>query len=161
MFANAFLFGGLVSLLTSVLILASVAHNPRIWLGDAPTEMKQAASPLTPAEKRLRKLWGIPIIASMLVLLPAIAIWQHQIYDFSYFQGFAFLWIGMMLFNLIDLLIIDWLVIVWWAPSWTMMPEVAHLSHLNTYGFHFKGFLTGCVLVTVWSALAALIFLVI
>jgi hypothetical protein len=159
MIQEAFLYGGLVTVLTSVLILASLAHNPRIWLGDAPQEMQDALPPLSKAENRLRGVWSIPIIGSMLLLLPLIAIWRNQFYDFSYFEGFVFLWIGLMLFNLVDLVIIDWIIIVWWQPTWTTFPDAAHLMHTNTFRHHFNGFLTGCALVTGWSAFVALLFL--
>ena len=66
-----------------------------------------------------------------------------------------------MLFNLVDLVIIDWLIIVWWQPAWTTLPDTAHLMHTNTYRHHFNGFITGCALVTGWFAFVALLFLLI
>lgn len=159
MFQEALFWGALVSILTSALILGSLAYNPRIWIGDAPEEMQEGAAPLTPAEKRTRSLWAIPILVTMFVLLPLIAVWRNQTFGFTYFEGFAFLWIAFMVFNVVDLVIIDWLIIVWWRPGWAAVPEVDHLAHYNTYSFHFKGFLKGCVYITVWSALIALLFL--
>lgn len=160
MIVEALIVGTIMSIITSGLILASLAHHPRIWIGDAPKEVQEAALPLTDEENRLRALWGIPIMGSMLGLIPIAAIWLNQSAQFSYFEGFVFLWVASMLFNLVDLIIIDWIVIVWWQPTWTQLPDMAHLNHLNNYSFHFKAFLTGCVLITVWSAIVALVFLV-
>ena len=40
MIATAFVLGMVVSGVLTVLILASLAHNPRLWLGDVPKEMQ-------------------------------------------------------------------------------------------------------------------------
>lgn len=161
MIVEALIVGGIMSVITGGLILASLAHNPRIWIGDAPEEVQKAVEPLSNSEKQLRLFWGVPIIFSMLAIVPIVAIYFNQSAHFNYFEGFTFLWIALMVFNFVDLIIIDWIIIVWWQPSWTQIPEVAHLMHLNNYSFHFKGFLTGCVLITVWAAIGALLFLVI
>lgn len=159
MILQALLTGVITSAITGSLILASLHRNPRIWIGDAPKELQDAAIPLSDPEKRQRLTWALPIIISMFGIIPAAAVWINRIADFSYIDGFLFLWIAWMVFNLFDLLIIDWMVVVWWHPAWTYPAELSHLQHINNYGFHFKAFLQGCVLLSISSAIVALIFL--
>ena len=153
--ATALILGGVVSLISSVLILTSLAHYPRIWIGDAPRQMQRAAMPLTSEEKRLRVKWAIPILSSLVVVIPAVTWLIHRNRPLSYGEAFSLMWIAWMVFNLVDLVIIDWLIAVWWQPRWSVIKEVEHLYHLNTYGFHFRAFLTGTAAATIASALLA------
>lgn len=161
MIGPAVLLGLVVSLVTGVLIVASLAHNPRIWIGDAPREMQEAATPLSSEEKKLRIKWAIPILFSMVVIVPLVTFLLHRQTPLSYLEAFGTMWIAWMIFNLIDLVIIDWLVVVLWKPRWSVIQEVEHLYHLNTYGFHFRGFLIGTLLITIASALLACFVLVV
>ena len=155
MIGPAVLLGLAVSLVTGVLIVASLAHNPRIWIGDAPREMQEAATPLSREEKNLRLKWGVPILFSMVVIAPLVTLLLHRQSPLSYTEAFGMMWIAGMIFNLVDLVIIDWLIVVLWKPRWSVIREVEHLYHLNSYGFHFRGFLIGTLLITIASALLA------
>ncbi|MCB0034281.1 MAG: hypothetical protein KDE51_09690 [Anaerolineales bacterium] len=150
--------GFIVSAVLTVLILVSLANNPRIWIQDAPQEMQAVMTPLTAQEKRVRILWAIPIFAVALIPpFAALAWYQAAQQPLGYWQGVLFLWLVMMTFNVIDLLLIDWLIVVWWHPSWTMLPEVEHLNHLNNYAFHFKAFLKGTVGITLFALIGGLV----
>lgn len=144
-----------------MLILASLAHNPRLWLGDAPKEMQKAAASLSNEERLLRIKWGVPLLFCMVVVIPLATFLIHQKSPLSYGEAFGLMWVAWMIFNLVDLVIIDWWIVVWWKPDWSIIREVEHLYHLNTYWFHFKCFLIGTASITIVSAiLACLVFLI-
>jgi hypothetical protein len=153
--ATALTSGLVMATILSVLILVSLAQNPRIWFRRVPKIMQEAIPAMTPDEERLLKLWAIPIFGVTFLMPLATAFWYEQSYQqMNYGEAFLFLWLMWMVFNLADLVIIDWLVVVWWQPSWTYIPEVKHLMHHVGYAYHFQGFLKG----TVIMAVAALIF---
>ncbi|MGI9518400.1 MAG: hypothetical protein ACR2NP_15195 [Pirellulaceae bacterium] len=156
MIGTAIVLGLAVSVVLTVLILASLAHNPRLWLGDAPKEMQKAATPLSKEERSLRIKWAVPILLVMVVVIPIVTFLIHQESPLSFVEAFGFMWIAWTTFNLVDLVIIDWLVVVRWRPDWSVIREVEHLYHLNTYWFHFKCFLIGTVVITIVSAILAL-----
>lgn len=156
MIGTAFVLGLAVSGVLTVLILASIAHNPRLWLGDAPKEMQKAATPLSKEERSLRIKWAVPVLLFMVVVIPLVTFLIHQKTPLSYIDAFGLMWIAWMIFNLVDLVIIDWWIVVWWKPDWSVIREVEHLYHLNTYWFHFKCFLIGTVAISIMSAILAL-----
>ncbi len=51
-----------------------------------------------------------------------------------------------MIFNLVDLVILDWLIFVTLQPKFTVLPGTEGLAGYKDYAFHFKAFLRGTVL---------------
>jgi len=153
---QAFLVGLLQSGILTALILLSLFYNPRIWLHDAPQAMQAAVPPLTKRERRARTLFGIPIFAAFLV--PPIASVLHveaALSGLSFSEAWLHLFIILMTFNLVDLLLIDWGIIVLWNPARFSLAGTEHLRHLNNYAFHFRGFLIGTLLSAIASTIVA------
>jgi hypothetical protein len=62
------------------------------------------------------------------------------------------------LFNLVDLLILDWLIVCKFNPHWVALPGAEHIVIAKPYLLHFKGFLIGTVgSVIVGLAIAAVL----
>ena len=157
---TALTYGLVMATLLTVFILASLAQNPRIWLlrRNTPEAIRNAITPpLSDKEARLLKLWAIPVFAIMLFMPLATALWYESAYhQMSYGEAFLFLWTMWMVFNLVDLLLIDWFVVVWWQPSWSSPAELKPLIRQYAgYDYHFKGFLKGTVLVAVFALIFA------
>lgn len=155
---QALIAAGILSIIFTAAVLATVAYNPRLWIGDAPKAMQEAIEPLTRREKRDRMIFALPFF----VLIFGIPLWsawnvEAALGGISFGEAFLHLWIIFMVINLVDLIIIDCLIIVWWQPKWTLMPGAEHLMHLINYGYHFNAHLKGTVMMTVVSAVFALI----
>ena len=74
-----------------------------------------------------------------------------------FWELFAHAFSVIFIFNLVDLLILDWLIVCWLKPHWVMLPGTGHIVIPKPYLHHFKGFLLGTVLaVVVGLAIAAL-----
>ena len=69
---------------------------------------------------------------------------------------FAAAFVAAFTFNLIDLLILDWLVFVTWRPRVIVLPGTEGLAGYGDYGFHFRGFLKGLVFCFAAGLLTAL-----
>jgi hypothetical protein len=150
---QAFITGLITSLLLTIIIPVSLAINPRLWISDFPKEMQEATTPLSPSEKRNRLLWAIPLMLVMFVY-PIFSALQYENVNgaFSFVDAYVFFFVAWMTWNMWDLVIIDWFLVVWWQPEFIALPEeIAHLNHLNNYKFHLIQSLKGCVLIAVLS----------
>jgi hypothetical protein len=147
--------GALLSLVASAYLLALLRFNPRIFLQHYPKEIREIVPPKSEKERRmsipLGLLIGVPSAAALLwrtATLGSHAFWER----FAYAYGVLFI------FNLVDLLILDWLIVCWLKPRWVIVPGTEHIMISKPYLHHFKGFLIGTVgLVIVGLAIAALL----
>ncbi|MEM1246345.1 MAG: hypothetical protein AAGK22_08225 [Acidobacteriota bacterium] len=158
MIPDAAIFGLLNSGWTALLILLSFLHEPRIWLSDFPQEMQAVVPPKSAAEKRLERLWAVPILGSMFLLPFAYALWWHSEQDLGYLDAFLFFALCGLCFNVVDLVVLDWLVSVWWNPPWMRLEGAEAMAHHDNYWFHFVGFLQGLPILTFAAAIFALPF---
>jgi hypothetical protein len=73
--------------------------------------------------------------------------------------GFVTAWISsitaLFVFNLYDLIVLDWLVFVLWRPRLIVLPGTEGMSEYGDFGFHLRGFGTGLVFCLVGSVLTA------
>jgi hypothetical protein len=49
------------------------------------------------------------------------------------------------MWNLIDLLLLDWLLLMTFKPRFMILPGTEGMAGYNDYGFHFRKFLNGIV----------------
>ena len=76
----------------------------------------------------------------------------------SFWNLFAYAFGVLFIFNLVDLLILDWLIVCWFEPRWVILPGTEHIVIPKQYLHHFKGFLMGNVgLAIVGLAIAAVL----
>ena len=54
---------------------------------------------------------------------------------------FAYAFGVLFIFNLVDLLILDWLIVCWFKPRWVVLPGTEHIVIPKPYLHHFKRFL--------------------
>ena len=65
-----------------------------------------------------------------------------------------YIFIIAMTWNVVDLLVMDWLIVCTITPKWIVLRGTEGCKGYKDYFFHFKGFLVGCV----YTALMALLF---
>ena len=96
-------------------------------------------------------LIGVPLTSALL--------WRTATLGSRHFwELFAYAFGVLFIFNLVDLLILDWLIVCWFNPSWVTLPGTEHIVIPKQYLHHFKGFLMGTVgLGIVGLAIAALL----
>ena len=150
--------GAVLSAAIGLVIFGSLAYNPRLWINDAPEPARKLAAPLSPAERRDR--W---IVAGILLLtIGVVTAWSAARLIardpapsfgtlFTHFVAVFFL------FNLFDLVVIDWLVLLVMRPAFARLsiPGLSHEETVGGYGYHFVGFLKGLGFITVMGLLAA------
>ena len=136
-------------------MLVLLRFNPRIFLRHFPKEIREIVPPKSEKERRMSILLGLLIGVPMTSAL----LWRTATLEtHSFWERFAYAFGVLFIFNLVDLLILDWLIVCWFEPRWVILPGTEHVVIPKQYLHHFKGFLMGTVgLAIVGFAIAALL----
>ncbi len=144
----------ILSLVASAYVMALVRLNPRLFLRHYPPEIRAAAPPATPQEKRLARLVGLPFIA----LLVGWPIWSSlQLAARNPYVGPEMLGLNAaaisMAFNVVDFAVLDVLWLGMLRPSWAMIPGAGDVAFRVNPRDHLRGFVVGSGLAFVLGAL--------
>ncbi|MGC9358169.1 MAG: nitroreductase, partial [Anaerolineae bacterium] len=137
-----------MSVLASALLLAILRLNPRLMLQDYPEEFQNQIPPKTDKEKRQSLIVGIPFLL-LLVAVPFISTLMLKRQGggaVSFLPLFLNAFGVVFIFNLVDLLLLDWLVFCYITPDFLVIPGTEGMREYKDYGYHFRGFLTGTLL---------------
>lgn len=137
----ALIHGAILCAWMTFVILASLRHDPRMWMDDLPKSMKAELGSSPPDSRRRRAWWGLAsfvglagIAASLMIGLPHTAgLAERLLAAYVMFE----------LFNLYDALVIDIGIILLWAPDWAFPPGVKGHPALRDWKFHVRAFLIG------------------
>ncbi|HTP09720.1 MAG TPA: hypothetical protein VMP08_15800, partial [Anaerolineae bacterium] len=144
-----FLCAGLIcglalSLVLTVLMVICGSIALDIFVDDYPPDIRQKYGPMSPRAARLR-----PIVAAMLFItvlaIPVIGllVLQGETSSISFFPAFVFSAFTLLVFNIFDLIILDWLVFCTIQPRSMVLPGTEGMAGYHNYHFHFIGFLKG------------------
>ncbi len=154
---NVLLYGGAGAVALSALLLGMIWYNPRLMLQNYPKDVQQKAPPKTAAEKRLSAYLGglflfllaaVPVISTM---MPGNT--QHHL---SLGEAFLNAFGVLLVFNLVDWLILDWLIFCTITPRFAVIPGTEGMPGYKNYAMHFRGFLIGTALSAAGGLIIAL-----
>ncbi len=154
---HSLLYGAILSVLMSALFLTAAYLNPEIMLRGYPPDIKAKYGPSSEKTSQQRK----PMALLLFVILFGTLIFSIvQLADVSsepltLTTIFLSTFVILLTFNLVDLLIIDWLVFVTLQPKFIILPGTKGMAGYKDYGFHFKAFLRGTVLCLIASLVMA------
>ena len=130
--------------------------NPEIVLHDYPPDIRAKFGPMSQRAKRQQL--PVAVFFGVVVLGIVVASFVELRANFGghipFLAAFVHLFVMFSLFNLADLLILDWPLAVL-CPSFVVLPGTEGLAGYKDYGFHLRGFLIGTVLILVISVLMA------
>ena len=148
------LYGIPASVLASAVLFAMGLSNPRLMLQDYPKDVQAAVAPKTAQEKRQTLYWGLPFWVFLLgfpFLAALSAKAAHQGFWEIFLSAFGVFFLG----NLVDWLIIDWLIFCTITPKFVVLPGTEGMAGYKNYAMHFKGFLIGTVIAVVVGLIIA------
>jgi hypothetical protein len=139
--------GALLSVVASTYLLVLLRFNPRIFLKHFPKEIREIVPPKSEKERRISILLGVPLGLLFIGSTFASALlWRASAQgSLSFWELFAHVFGLFFVFNLVDLLILDWLIVCRFTPRWLIIPGTEHIVMPKEYLYHFKGFLMGTV----------------
>jgi len=156
-FSKLIVDGLTLSILSTILIGVSLRISPRLWLQDYPKDIQARVPPKTQKEKQQSTLIGFPFLF-LLVAVPffsTLALKQANNGNISFvlllINAFGVFWT----FNLVDLLLLDWLIGCTFTPKFAIIPGTEGAAGYKDYVFHFRGFLTGTVLSVIVGLIVA------
>jgi hypothetical protein len=136
-------FGLILSGLLMVIMLGSMLWNPAIWAGDYPPDIKARFGPPDARTQRQKRLITLPFLAVVIgVSAWAVAALPAGLAP-TFANVFVLAFVIAFVFNLFDLLVIDWLIFVTWQPRLIILPGTEGLAGYRDYAFHFRAFLIG------------------
>jgi len=147
--------GAVFSVIASVLIVITLRLNPRLWLQDYPQDIQALVPPKTDKEKRLSLVLGILflVLLAAIPLVSTLALNSQYQGEISFFSLAINAFGVVFVFNVVDWLVLDWLMFCAITPGFVVIPGSEGAKGYKDYGFHFRGFLIG----TVFSAVAGLV----
>jgi hypothetical protein len=140
--------GAILSVLASILLIAILRFNPRLFLQDYPEEIQNQVPPKTEKEKRQSLIVGIPFLI-VVVAVPFISTLtlKHQSGEaVSFLHLFLNAFGIVFIFNLVDLLLLDWLMFCTITPKFVVIPGTEGSEAYKDYGYHFRASITGTIL---------------
>ena len=140
--------GALLSVLASISIVGILRFNPRLFLQDYPDEIQAVVPPKTDREKRQSLITGIPFLLILLAVpfVSTLILKRESGEMISFFPLFINAFGVVFLFNLVDLLLLDWLLFCFITPSFLVIPGTEGMQEYKDYGVHFRAFLIGTAL---------------
>ena len=156
-----FLDGSIYSLICSVFILVSLWRVPRIWLQDFPEDIQQMIPPKTEKEKQLSLMLGIPFLLLLFSgpLLSGLMWKLNAGFNIPFLSLFLHVFLIAMFFNVVDWLVLDWLIVCAITPKFMVYPGTEGAKGYKDYKFHFIGFLKGSVISLISSLIITLLLL--
>ena len=134
--------GAILSILASLYLLIILRINPRLFLQDYPEDIQRQVPPKSPREKRLSLWFGIPFLLLLIAAptLSTLALMLQEGRQATFFELFLNAAGVVFIFNLVDLLILDWLIFCLIRPRFLIIPGTKEEASYKDYAYHFKAF---------------------
>ncbi|OTX98840.1 nitroreductase [Bacillus thuringiensis serovar wratislaviensis] len=147
--------GVIMSIVLSAMILGSLYYNPRLSLTEYPKDIQKVVFPKSIHEKKQTIyfniaynaiLFGTPVVSTYILH-------KHEklLYVDAYLHTFGIL----MIFNVVDLFILDWLIFCWITPRFVVIPSTEGMKGYKNYKFHLRGAIVGTKFLAIVSLFLA------
>lgn len=154
---HSFFYGAILTAVMSITFLTLLFINPEMWLDDYPPDIRAKFGPMSAKAKRLKWAAGILVLGFFFgtVIVAASRWMQAHPAQFTFGELFWSSFLIFNLFNLFDLLVLDWLIFVTIQPRIAILPGTEGAAGYKDYAFHFFASLKGMVGSLVVSAAVA------
>ena len=162
LFYDALIYGLVLSLILTILVVVSGSIALDMFVGDYPPDVKQRYGPMSPRAARLRPYVAALLFTAVLVI-PMLGLFalQADLEYVSFLPAVVFSVISLLVFNLFDLIILDWLFFCTIQPRAMVLPGTEGMAGYRDYRFHFIGFLKGLGFSAVGGLLIAVLWMVV
>ena len=156
---HAVFWGLIFSAVFFVFVVVVLKINPEIMIKDYPPDIRAKYGAISERGRKQRILFGSISLLVMVAVIAAACRGLHALTagDVSFRIAFVHAAVMLTVFNVIDWLIIDWLVFVRFQPKFAVLPGTEGMAGYRDYFFHFRGFLIGIPITLVGAAVVAAI----
>jgi hypothetical protein len=144
LFYDGLFFGLVLSLVVTILSTVSGAIALDMFLDDYPPDIKEKYGPMSRRAARIRPFVAVLLFITALAV-PIIGLFklQAEIPSVPFLPALVFAGVVLLVFNLFDLIILDWLFFCTIQPRAMVLPDTEGMAGYRDYRFHFTGFLKG------------------
>ena len=155
--SNALVFGVVLGSILFTTILVVVRINPEIMLRDYPPDVQAEHGPMSDRSKRQKLSAATLVLAVMFgVIVASLAPILGDAEAAGLFPTmFVHFFVMFSVINVLDWLVLDWLIVVSIRPSFLILPSTEGMAGYRDYAFHFRGFLIGIPITLAASLLLA------
>ena len=145
---HSLVYGAILSVLMSALFLGGAMISPDVMLRGYPSDIKAKYGPISMKGERVRRPMAVLLFVILFgtIIMAFIQLARANGNVLTFLAAFVSTFMILSIFNLVDLLILDWLVFVTLQPKFVVLPGTEGLAGYKDYGFHFKAFLRGTAL---------------
>ncbi len=146
------------SLLWIFVVIVLVRKFPFMISHDYPIDVQKVANIGVPTkeEKLKGNVFGA-ISFSILLLLPILFVLFHHSSASSFLSIFMHIWVICITWNVVDLIIVDWLFICKLLYRPFLLPGSEGYEGNRNYGYHFKGFVKGAFMMSFMALILSVI----
>lgn len=133
-----------MSITLTVIMIISGLIALDMWVGDYPPAIQARFGPMSPRAARIRPYFAAAFfIVALAIPLFGLFRLREQLGSVLFVEALVFGTAAMLVFNLYDLLILDWLLFCTIQPRSMILPGTEGMVAYRDYRFHFIGFLKG------------------
>ena len=149
--------GMLLSTVLTIMIVVSIMINKEMWLQDYPPDVKARWGPISEKARRQRLVFAIFFFGVMIGAMVYDVIHLERVLGTppSFLAVFASIVIVFALFNLVDAVIIDWLILMVLWPGLIVLPGTEGMAGYTDTRLWTKNLLKGFGLAPVAGILVA------
>lgn len=151
--------GLIYAIVLSAIVTITQLFNPRLWLNDYPKEIQNMVPENTKEEKLVKGLIGIPFLLIMFGY-PIYSTYALKISmgpSFTIPIAFFNMFMICSIFNLFDLLILDWLIFCRINPKYLVLKGTDGSKAYKDYEFHLRAARKGFRISVFASAVASIV----
>lgn len=158
--------GAVLSLALVIIMLISGFVALDMWVGDYPPDIREKFGPMSARARRLRPYFATAVFLAVLAIpILGLAAFRSANGPIAFAPTLIFGMLAVFVFNLFDLLVLDWLLFCTIQPRSMVLPGTEGMAGYRDYRFHFIGFLKGLgfclvgglVIAVLWMGVQALL----
>lgn len=157
-FRNIILEAFIWSFLWVILVSISVRIFPFTIEHDYPEDVRKVAAIKPPSGSHKLKGYifaGLSFFILMGMLI-AFSVYEYNLYKLNIFKIFFHIWIIFMTWNMVDLIVVDWLFICLFSCKYFVLPGTEDCNGNKNYKFHAIGFVKGIFAMSILSVICLL-----
>jgi hypothetical protein len=149
--------GAIFSAVMTVLVVVSLMINKEIWINDYPKDVQAAYGPISEKGKRQRIVFTVLVMAAFVgIIVVSNVLLVNTLSGTGFWAIFANTVIMFVFFNLVDVVIIDWLILIVLWPSLGMLPGTENmLASYHDVRMHLTNAVKGFILALLAGLIAA------
>jgi hypothetical protein len=156
------LWGTIFGVVFSVAMLIIGFVNAEMILNDYPPDIRAKVGPMSEKTRKQANLASLPLLVTLgLIVVLGLGQLRNLTGGLTFLNTFIVTMIIFQTWNLIDLILLDWFLLMTLKPRFMILPGTEGMAGYSNYGFHFHKFLSGIIFTLILSVVVTVIALVV